>query len=142
MPYAWPLVFLFYGLFAQVLLWSTSRIVPNILRDDSSGIYHFDKVVSSNFLVLLRYSFLIFSFISTCLMVVSFQYSHVFIVFFFSERSNFSCFGSSISSVISCFPLFIISMGHFLRQIPSLCSDCIFSLRVFVFPIFFFIFCK
>ena len=29
MPYAWPLVFLFYGPFAEVLLWFTSRIVVN-----------------------------------------------------------------------------------------------------------------
>ena len=46
------------------------------------------SLVSCSFLVLLRYSFLIFSFISTCLMGIRFQYFHVFVRFLFSEHSD------------------------------------------------------
>ena len=43
---------------------------------------------------------------------VRFQYSQLF-VSFFSERSYFSWFGSSISSVLCICPLFIFSIAHF-----------------------------
>ena len=43
-PYAWSLVFLFSGPFFRFIFWSTSIMVPSILRGDSLGIYPFDKV--------------------------------------------------------------------------------------------------
>ena len=79
------------------------------------------SLISSNFLILLRYSFLIFSFISNCLMVSASNIVKYFYVSFSSGVLIFSWFGRSILSVMSRFPLFIISMAHFLSQIPSLC---------------------
>ena len=70
--------------------------------------------VSGSFLILQRYSFLIFSFIFTCLLGSA---SKVFVGFIFSECLNFSWFGSSIPSVMCRFLLFIISMVHF--SLPS-----------------------
>ena len=69
--------------------------------------------VSSSFLVLRRYSILIFSFISTCLMVSASKMPKYLIIFWF---------GSYIHSVTCCLPLFITSIA----QIPFLCPDCIF----------------
>ena len=74
--------------------------------------------VSHSFLVLFRYSFLIFSFISTCFIVSA---SNILKYLYFSFPPSvriFSWFGSPIPSVTFRFPLFIISIAHFLWQIP------------------------
>ena len=73
-PYASPLAFLSSGSIVEVLTRSISRIVPRILQGDSPGVYFFDEISAAeldfeSFLVRLRYSFLAFIFISTCLMV-------------------------------------------------------------------------
>ena len=46
------------------------------------------SLVSRSFRVCLRYAFLVFSFISTCLIVICFQYSQVLVIFFFSKCSD------------------------------------------------------
>ena len=66
--------------------------------------------VSSSFLVLLKYSFLIFSFISTCLMVLASKMSKYLYVSFSPSVLILSWFGSSIPSILM---LFITSMAHF-----------------------------
>ena len=66
--------------------------------------------VSSSFLVLLRYSFLIFSFISTCLMVSA---SKIPKYLYVSFSLIFSWFGSSIPSVRCRLLFFITSMANF-----------------------------
>ena len=66
------IIFLFSSRFVKVLLCPTSKIVQNILRVGTADRFILFirflqySFVSSRFLVLLRYSFLIFSFISTC----------------------------------------------------------------------------
>ena len=75
-PYAWSLVSLFFGPFAYVLLWSTLIKGPEYRTRCTAQVFiHLirflqDSFASSSYLVL-RYSFLILSFISTCLMVSS-----------------------------------------------------------------------
>ena len=94
--------------------------------------------VASRFLVLLRCSFVIFSFIYTCLMVsgiykylqVSFSSSFLLFVFFnFVLRFLPSC-------VVSRFSLLIWHI--LLCQIPFLYLDCIFSLSELGFLIFYY----
>ena len=65
---------------------------------------------------------------------VHFQYSLVFLSFLFSKNSYFSWFGSSIPSVICCFPFSIISIAHYPCQIQSLYRHCVSSLPVLGFP--------
>ena len=69
--------------------------------------------VSSRFLVFVRYSFLIFSFISTCFMVSASKMPKYFYVSFSSSVLILSRFGSSIPPVRCRLPLFITSMAHF-----------------------------
>ena len=67
--------------------------------------------VSSSFLVLLRYFFFIFSFISSCLMVsVSKIPKYLYVSL---SVLILSWFGSSIPSARCCLPLFITTMAHF-----------------------------
>ena len=70
------------------------------------------SLVSSSFLVFLRCSLLIFSFISTCLMV-SASNTPKYLVVYCSSVLIFNWFGSSIPSVMCRSLLFIISMGYF-----------------------------
>ena len=77
----------------------------------------------------LKYPYSYFSFDG-----VPFQYSQVFRSFLFSERSDFSWFGSSIPSVRCRFPLLIISMAYFSMPNSILISWLYFltnSIRVF-----------
>ena len=69
--------------------------------------------VSCNFLVLLRYSFWIFSFISTCLIVSVSKMPKYLYVSFSPSVLILSWFGSSIPSIRCCLLLFITSMTHF-----------------------------
>ena len=71
-----------------------------------------DSFVSSSFLVLLRYSFLILSFISTCLMVSATKMFKYLLVYFSPSVLILSWLGSSIPSVRCCLPLFITSIAH------------------------------
>ena len=64
-------------------------------------------------MVLLRYSFLVFSFISTCLMGSASNILKCLLVSFSTNVLIFSWLGSAISSVMCRFPLFITSMVHF-----------------------------
>ena len=66
--------------------------------------------VSSSFLVLLRYSFLIFSFISTCLMVSASKMPKYLYVSFSPSVQILFWFRSSILSIRCLLPLF---MAHF-----------------------------
>ena len=50
--------------------------------------WDFCRLISKSFLIFQRYFFLIFSIISACLMVSTFQYSQVLVVFFFSKCSK------------------------------------------------------
>ena len=89
--------------------------------------------ISSSFLILQRYVFLIFSFNYICLMVSASNISKYLQVFCFPRFLILSWFGSSIPSISFRLPLFITSKC----QIPSLCSDCILSLHVLKFPVIF-----
>ena len=82
-----------------------------------------DSFVSSSFLVLLRYSFLIFSFISTCLMISTSKMPNYSLVSFSPSVLILSWLGSSIPLVRCLLPLFITSI---LCQILFLRPDCIF----------------
>ena len=62
------------------------------------------SLVSSRFLILVRYSFLIFSFISTCLLVSASNIAKFLYVSFSSSILIFSWFGSFIPFVICHFP--------------------------------------
>ena len=79
------------------------------------------SLVSSSFLVPLKF-FLTSSLVWWCLFPI---FPSIVYVSFSLSVLIFSWLGSSILSVIRRFPLFIISMVHFLCQIPSLCPDYI-----------------
>ena len=89
-------VFLFSHLFVEVLLPLTLRKVPSILRVWQSRRLSlwwelcYIVFLSSSFLDLPRYSFLIFFFHLRSFDYVRFQYSQVFISFLVSEGSDFS----------------------------------------------------
>ena len=72
-----------------------------------------DCLVSSSFLVLLRYSFFIFSFISSCLMVSASKTPKYLYISFSPNVLILSWFGNSIPSVRCRLLLFITSMAHF-----------------------------
>ena len=72
-------------------------------------------LASFSFLVFLRYSFSIFSFISTCLMVSASKMPKYLYVSFYLGVLILSWFGNSIPSVRCRLPLFIISMAQFLN---------------------------
>ena len=73
--------------------------------------------VLSSFLLLLRYSFLIFSFISIFFMVLASKMPKYLWVSFSQNILILSWFGNSIQSVRCRLPLFIISLAHF--SIPN-----------------------
>ena len=93
--------------------------------------------VSSSFLGLLKYCFLIFSFISSCLMVSAASILKYLQVSFSPSVLTLSWFGSSIPSVRCRLLLFITSRCIFLSQIPFLYPDYIFWLCVLKFSILF-----
>ena len=81
------------------------------------------SLVSSSFLILLKYSFLIliFSFISAFFDGVRFQYSQIFVSFLFSEFSDFSWFCSSIPSSFAVFRFLFLTwhiFQYFSNSIP------------------------
>ena len=69
--------------------------------------------VSSSFLVLLRYSFWILSFISICLVVSASKMPKCFLVSFSPRVLVLSWFDSYIPSFICRLPLFLTSKAHF-----------------------------
>ena len=69
--------------------------------------------VSSSFLVLPRYSLLVFFFNSTCLMVSTSNFPKYLYVSFSQSVLNFSWFGSLSPSVMCRLPLFILSFAYF-----------------------------
>ena len=91
----------------EYLTRATARVYIPLIR---FLLYSF---VSSSFLVLLSYTFLILFFISTCLMVSAFNISKYLYVFFSPSVQISPWFGSSIPFVMCRFPLFTISMVHF-----------------------------
>ena len=117
-----------------LILWSiclSSSLVhfkkgPEYLTRDTAQVFiplirfRLDSFVSSSVLVLLRYLFWIFPFISTCLMVSASKMPKYLLVSFSPSILILSWFVSSIPSVRSCLPLFITSMAHFsmLNSIP------------------------
>ena len=80
--------------------------------------FRLESFVSISFLVLLRYSFWILSFISTCLMVSASKMSKYFYVSFSPSVRILSWFGSSIPSVRCRLPLFITSTFFYANSIP------------------------
>ena len=70
------------------------------------------SLVSRCFLIILRYSFFIFSFISVYLMLSASNIPKYYMFTFLSVRI-FTRFGSSVDFFLCRFPLFIISMAHF-----------------------------
>ena len=86
--------------------------------------------VSSSFLILLRYSFFIFSFISTCLMVSASKMPNYLNVSFSPSVLILSWFGNSIPSVWCLFLLFITSMAQF--SMPNI----VVAVLVFYFLVF------
>ena len=129
MPYSWSLVCLFFGPSASSLV--HFKVCPEYLTRSIAQVsiplirFPLHSFVSSSFLVLLRYSFLIFSFISPCLIVSASKMPKYLYVSFSPSVLIFSWFGSSFPSVRCCLPLFITSMAIFLCRIPSLCPDWI-----------------
>ena len=107
----------------EYLTRNTAQVFIPLIRSQ------FHSFVSSNFLVHLRYSFLIFSFISSCFMLSAFnipKYLYIsFSIFFLDFVVPFRLSGV------------VLSLACFLCQIPSLCSDCIFPPRVLEFPVLF-----
>ena len=75
------------------------------------------SLFSNSFLVLLRYASLIFTFISTCLIMSASNYPMHLYVSFSPCDLIFSWFGSSISSVFYRFQFFITSIAYF--SIPN-----------------------
>ena len=65
------------------------------------------------YLILLKYSFLIFSFICTCLMVSTSKMPKYLLVSFYPKVLILSWLGNSIPSVRCRLSLFITSMAHF-----------------------------
>ena len=96
-----------------------------------------ESFISSSFLILWRYSFLILSFIFNCLMVAALKMPKNLLVSFSPSVLILSWLGTSIPIVRCCFPLFIISWHIFLCQIPFLCRHCIFPQHILEFPILF-----
>ena len=93
--------------------------------------------VSSNFLVLLRYSFLIFSFISTCMMVSASNIPKYLLVSFLRAfRLQLDLVVRLLPSFVVC-QILLLAWHIFLCQIPCLYLDCIFSQFVLGFPILF-----
>ena len=95
----------------EYLTWGTALVFIPFIR------FLLYSLLSSSFLVLLRYSFFNFSFISTCLMVSASNIPKYSYVSFSLNVLIFSRFTSSITSVMCRFPLFLISMAHF--SIPN-----------------------
>ena len=103
----------------EYLTSSTAQVFISLIR------FLLLSFVSSSFLVLLRYSFWFFSFISTCLMVSASKILKYLKVSFSASVFILSWFGSSIPSAVVCH--FSLQALHtFLCQIPFLCPDCIF----------------
>ena len=86
---------------------STAQVSIHLIR------FLLESFVSSSFLVLLRYSFWILSFIPTCLMVSASKFPKYLLVTFSASVLILSWFGSSIPSVLCRLPLFITSRAHF-----------------------------
>ena len=110
--------------------------LSNILRGGTAQVFIpmirflLHSFVSSHFLVLLRYSFWIFSF--TCLIVSDSKMSQYLYVFFIPSVLilSYVAVPFHISDAVCYFSL---QRWHiFLCQIPSPCPDSIFSLRVFI----------
>ena len=100
------------------ICWSSSIVYfkngPEYLkRGQPRCLFQVYSFLLSSFLIPLRYSFLIFSFIAIFLME-SASNIPMYLQLSFSPRILiFSWFGSSIPSVMSCFTLLIVSMLHF-----------------------------
>ena len=126
----------FFGVFRSY----TSRIVPCIIRRrqfrhlshwwDSCSRVCYRDVFSFTWDTLFDFSFHLRFFDGD-----RFQYWQEFLIFLFSEHSDFSWLCSSIPSMIYPFPLFIIILTHF----SMLHSIHIASLSLFGFPILFFL---
>ena len=93
------------------LTWGTAQVFIPLIR------FLQENFVSSSFLVLLRYSFWILSFISTCLMVSASKIHNYLFISFSPSVLILSWFGSSIPSVLYRLLLFITSMTQF--SIPN-----------------------
>ena len=95
---------------AEYLTRGTAQMLIPLMR------FLLESFVSSSFLVLLKYSFRIVSFIGTCLMVTASKIPKYVLVSFCPSVLILSWFGNSIPSVI-CLLLFMTSMAHF--SIPN-----------------------
>ena len=91
----------------EYLTMGTAQVFITLIR------FLLKSFVSSSFLVLLGYSFWIFPFIFTCLMVSASKMLKYLKVSFSPSVLILSWFGSSIQSVLCRFPLFIPSIAHF-----------------------------
>ena len=147
MPYAWSLVFLFVGLFLQVPLWSTSKKGHEYLTWDTARVFIpfirflLESFVSCSFLVLLRYSFFIFSFIFTCLMVSVSKMPKYLKVSLSPSVLMLSWFGSGQGSDdnvgVLCIPqswsitgtspsdCLVLYLGHSLGEVLPLCREAV-----------------
>ena len=92
---------------SEYLTRSTAQVFIPLIR------FLLHSFVSSSFLLLPRYSFLIFSFISTCLMESASKIPKYLNVFFSLSVLILSWFGSYIPSDRCRLPLFIACMAHF-----------------------------
>ena len=110
------------GPFVEIHPSSTLWMIPSILLIGQPKclslwwgfccVARFREVFSFSRATLLFFGFFLF-FHLNLFDDIRFQYTRVLVSFFFSKRSDFSWFGSSLPSVICYFPLSIISMVHF-----------------------------
>ena len=112
----------------EYLTRSTAQVFIPLIR------FPLQCFVSRSFLVLLRYFFFVFSFISTCLMASASKVPKYLYVLYFSERSNLYLAVSFRPSGVICH-LSFLAWHIFLYQNPSLWPGCIFLLRILEFPV-------
>ena len=115
--------------YMRVLIWHFKAFNMVLVTFISLIRFLLYSLISSSFLVLLRYSFLIFNFISVFFYSVCFHYYQVLVGFLFSGRFYFSL--DLIVLFLPSFDVFrfsLLAWHIFLYQIPSLYPDCILSL--------------
>ena len=102
-----------FGIF--VWFFRSHILLQNLFASFASGCWYIFAQSLPTLLLLLSLLLLLFlrSFSHHLYDGISFQHSQIFVCFLFPCAQFFSWFGSSIPSVMCCFPLFLTSMAHF-----------------------------
>ena len=114
----------------KYLTWGTAQVFIPLIR------FLQESFVSISFLVLLRYSFWILSYISSCLMVSAPKISKYLYVSFSASVLILSWFGSFIPWVRCRLPLFMTNRVHFSTP-NSIHMSWLYILCVLGFPVLF-----